>query len=47
MSQYRRQEERHPAWFGMDIWGATICFNTVEAKKRKGIPVPDQLEGPD
>jgi iron(III) transport system substrate-binding protein len=22
-----------PAWVGMDVWGATICFNTVEAEK--------------
>jgi len=28
-----------PAWFGMDVWGATVCFNTVEAKKRN-IPKP-------
>jgi iron(III) transport system substrate-binding protein len=28
-----------PAWFGMDVFGATVCFNTVEAKK-KNIPIP-------
>jgi iron(III) transport system substrate-binding protein len=28
------------AWFGMDVWGATICFNTVEAQK-KNIPKPE------
>ncbi|MFC5475442.1 putative 2-aminoethylphosphonate ABC transporter substrate-binding protein [Paraherbaspirillum soli] len=22
-----------PNWVGMDVWGAAICFNTVEAKK--------------
>lgn len=22
-----------PSWVGMDVWGATICFNTVEAAK--------------
>ncbi|GAB7126674.1 putative 2-aminoethylphosphonate ABC transporter substrate-binding protein [Silvimonas sp. JCM 19000] len=22
-----------PAWAGMDVWGATVCFNTVEAGK--------------
>lgn len=22
-----------PAWVGMDVWGATVCFNTVEAAK--------------
>ena len=29
-----------PAWVGMDVWGATVCFNTIEAKKR-GIPKPE------
>jgi iron(III) transport system substrate-binding protein len=29
-----------PMWVGMDVWGATICFNTVEAKKRN-IPRPE------
>ena len=29
-----------PAWVGMDVWGATICFNTVEAQKR-GLPRPE------
>ena len=29
-----------PAWVGMDVWGATICFNTVEAAK-KNIPKPE------
>jgi len=38
MSQYR-DKANPPAWFGMDVWGATICFNTVEAQKR-GIPKP-------
>jgi iron(III) transport system substrate-binding protein len=38
MSQYR-DKKAPPAWFGMDIWGATVCFNTIEAKKRN-IPVP-------
>jgi iron(III) transport system substrate-binding protein len=23
-----------PMWVGMDVWGATICFNTVEAAKQ-------------
>lgn len=31
---------RPPAWVGMDVWGATICFNTVEAKKL-GLPRPE------
>ena len=33
-------KKKPPAWFGMDVWGATICFNTVEAQK-KGIPKPE------
>jgi iron(III) transport system substrate-binding protein len=39
MSQYR-DKKSPPAWFGMDVWGATVCFNTVEAQK-KGIPKPE------
>ena len=39
MSQYR-DKANPPAWFGMDVWGATVCFNTVEAAKR-GIPKPE------
>jgi ABC-type Fe3+ transport system substrate-binding protein len=39
MSQYR-DKKNPPAWFGMDVWGATICFNTVEAAKRN-IPKPE------
>jgi iron(III) transport system substrate-binding protein len=39
MSQYR-DKKKVPAWFGMDVWGATVCFNTVEAQK-KGIPKPE------
>jgi iron(III) transport system substrate-binding protein len=38
MSQYR-DKKTPPAWFGMDVWGATVCFNTIEAKK-KNIPKP-------
>ena len=38
-SQYR-DPKSPPAWVGMDVWGATICFNTVEAAKR-GIPKPE------
>ncbi|SFB38900.1 iron(III) transport system substrate-binding protein [Collimonas sp. OK607] len=30
---------RPPAWVGMDVWGATVCFNSVEAKKL-GLPKP-------
>jgi iron(III) transport system substrate-binding protein len=39
MSAYR-DKKNPPAWFGMDVWGATVCFNTVEAAKRN-IPKPE------
>jgi iron(III) transport system substrate-binding protein len=39
MSAYR-DKKNPPAWFGMDVWGATICFNTVEAQK-KNLPKPE------
>ena len=39
MSQYK-DKKKPPAWFGMDVWGATVCFNTVEAQK-KNIPKPE------
>ena len=39
MRQYR-DKKNPPAWVGMDVWGATVCFNTVEAQK-KGIPKPE------
>ena len=39
MSQYK-DKKTPPAWFGMDVWGATVCFNTVEAQK-KNIPKPE------
>ncbi|MFY8088058.1 MAG: extracellular solute-binding protein, partial [Rubrivivax sp.] len=39
MSKYR-DKKNPPAWWGMDVWGATICFNTVEAQKRN-IPKPE------
>jgi len=38
-AQYR-DAKNPPAWVGMDIWGATVCFNTVEAAKRN-IPKPE------
>jgi len=38
-SQYR-EAKNPPSWVGMDVWGATICFNTVEAAKRN-IPKPE------
>ncbi len=39
MTKYR-DPKNPPAWFGMDVWGATVCFNTIEAKKRN-IPKPE------
>ncbi len=42
MSQYR-DKKTPPAWFGMDVWGATVCFNTVEAQK-KNIPKPESWQ---
>ena len=39
MSQYI-DKKKVPAWFGMNVWGATLCFNTIEAAK-KGIPKPE------
>src|SRR5215211_1937352 len=38
-AQYR-DSKNPPAWVGMDVWGATICFNTAEAAK-KNIPKPE------
>ncbi len=38
MPQYR-DKKNPPAWVGMDVFGAVVCFNTVEAKN-KNIPVP-------
>ena len=40
ISPQYRDKKAVPAWFGMDVWGATICFNTVEAAK-KNIPKPE------
>ena len=39
MAKYR-DKKKVPAWWGMDVWGATVCFNTVEAQKRN-IPKPE------
>jgi len=38
-AQYR-DPAATPTWVGMDVWGATVCFNTVEAQKR-GIKKPE------
>ncbi len=29
-----------PSWVGMDVWAATVCYNTAEGQK-KGIPKPE------
>jgi iron(III) transport system substrate-binding protein len=34
-----RDPRTPPTWVGMDVWSSTICFNTVEAGKRK-LPMP-------
>jgi iron(III) transport system substrate-binding protein len=33
-------QKQPPTWVGMDVWGAVICFNTVEAKKQN-LPKPE------
>ncbi|HEX6720288.1 MAG TPA: extracellular solute-binding protein, partial [Burkholderiaceae bacterium] len=35
-----RDKKNPPAWWGMDVYGAVVCFNTVEAQKRN-IPKPE------
>src|SRR5687768_2987208 len=35
-----RDKKSPPAWWGMDVYGAVVCFNTVEAQKRN-IPKPE------
>ena len=35
-----RDPKNPPAWVGMDVYGAAICFNTVEAQKQ-GLPKPE------
>lgn len=32
-----------PRWVGMDIYGAAVCFNTVEAQKQ-GLPKPESWQ---
>ena len=39
MPQYR-DKKNPPAWWGMDVYGAVVCFNTIEAGKRH-IPKPE------
>lgn len=38
-----RDSDNPPTWVGMDVWAATICFNTVEAKKQ-GLSKPVSWE---
>ncbi len=35
-----KDSKNPPAWWGMDVWGATVCFNTVEAAKMN-LPKPE------
>lgn len=34
-----RDPQAQPTWVGMDLWSSAVCFNTVEADKRK-LPKP-------
>lgn len=38
-----RDAANPPTWVGMDVWAATLCFNTVEAQKQ-GLPKPASWE---
>ena len=40
ISKKYRDAKNPPAWWGMDVYGATVCFNTLEAKKRN-LPRPE------
>lgn len=35
-----RDAKNPPTWVGMDVWAATVCFNTVEAGKQN-LPKPE------
>lgn len=41
-AQYK-DTKNPPHWWGMDVWGATVCFNTVEAAKMN-LPRPETWE---
>ncbi len=41
-SQYK-DTKSPPNWWGMDVWGATVCFNTVEAAKTN-LPKPESWQ---
>lgn len=34
-----RDPAQPPKWVGMDVWASAICFNTIEAEKKK-LPTP-------
>jgi iron(III) transport system substrate-binding protein len=38
-----RDSANPPSWVGMDVWAASICFNTIEAEKQ-GLPKPTKWE---
>lgn len=38
-----RDSDNPPTWVGMDVWAASICFNTIEAQKQ-GLPRPAKWE---
>ncbi|MBS7691207.1 putative 2-aminoethylphosphonate ABC transporter substrate-binding protein [Pseudomonas lalucatii] len=38
-----RDAAHPPAWVGMDVWAATLCFNRIEAEKQ-GLPKPTRWE---
>lgn len=42
LTQYK-DTKNPPAWWGMDVWGATVCFNTVEAQKQN-LPKPESWQ---
>jgi iron(III) transport system substrate-binding protein len=35
-----KDKQSPPRWVGMDVYGAAVCFNTVEAQKQ-GLPKPE------
>src|SRR6185295_14586514 len=41
-AQYR-DSQNPPRWVGMDVYGAAICFNTVEAQKQN-LPKPESWQ---
>lgn len=38
-----RDAANPPTWVGMDVWAASLCFNTLEAQKQ-GLPKPASWE---